>query len=330
MDVDDLRSRGDFQQQIPLVRVRERIARGLEHRSHVFDVGAMDQLTRRHLVTGRRAHLVQQFERGRHIRHGADGGGLVDEAREDFQGRRGDHAERAFRADEVLLQVIAGIVFLQPLQAVIDLAVRQHDFQAQHQLARVAELQHVHAARVRGDVAADHAGALGTQRQREEAAGFQRRLLHVLQHHARFDGHGHAVGVDVADFVHPVEREHDIVAVRPWRAAATKPGMPALRDDADAVLVAILHDLCDFLDRRRPRDTDAGAGELGAPVHGVTLGRLRPRGGIKLLDQRFQDFGCAIRHGGFLSYSILQHKITNHRYSARDSGSTPPPDPRTS
>ncbi len=82
----------------------------------------------------------------------------------------GDDAQRAFRADEQVLQVVAGVVLAQAAQAVPHAPVRQHDFQPEHQVARIAVAQHIDAARIGGKIAADLAELLrGGQAQREKA-----------------------------------------------------------------------------------------------------------------------------------------------------------------
>ena len=96
-------------------------------------------------------------------------GGARARRREELQHRGGDDAERAFGADEELLQVVAGVVLAQAAQAVPDAAVGKHDLDAQRQLARVAEAQHRGAAGVGRQVAADRAAALGGERQRKHA-----------------------------------------------------------------------------------------------------------------------------------------------------------------
>ena len=91
--------------------------------------------------------------------------------RKQLQHRGGDDAERAFGADEQLLQVVAGVVLAQAAQAVPDAAVGQHHLDAEHQLARVAVAQHRGAAGVGREIAADRAAALGGERQRKHHAG---------------------------------------------------------------------------------------------------------------------------------------------------------------
>ena len=79
-------------------------------------------------------------------------------------------AERAFAADQQVAQVVAGVVLAQRREAVPDLALGGHDLEAEAQLARVAVAQHLRAAGVGGEVAADRAAALGGQAEREQQA----------------------------------------------------------------------------------------------------------------------------------------------------------------
>src|SRR6185436_2810063 len=66
--------------------------------------------------------------------------------------RRRDDAERAFGADEELLQIVTGVVLAQAPQAVPEPPVRQHDFETQYEIAGVAIAEHVDAARVGGKI----------------------------------------------------------------------------------------------------------------------------------------------------------------------------------
>jgi hypothetical protein len=81
----------------------------------------------------------------------------------ELQHGRGDDAQRSLGADEQVLQVVAGVVLAQAAQAIPDLAARQHHFEAQRQFARVAVAQHLHAAGVGGQIAADLTASLGRQ-----------------------------------------------------------------------------------------------------------------------------------------------------------------------
>ena len=81
---------------------------------------------------------LKRLRRRLHLQHGA-----------------GDDAERAFRADEDLFQVDAGVVLLEDVEAAHHGAVGEHDFEAAHLLAHVAVAEHLHPAGIGGDHAAD-------------------------------------------------------------------------------------------------------------------------------------------------------------------------------
>ena len=83
------------------------------------------------------------------------------------------------------LQVVAGVVLLQRAEAVPDAAVGEHDLEAEHELARVAVGQHADAAGVGAEVAADLAGALRRQAEREQAVDAVGGGVHLGEGHAR-------------------------------------------------------------------------------------------------------------------------------------------------
>jgi len=112
----------------------------------------------------------EQIERRRQRRHGRPGGQRGGGARVELHGRGGDDAQRAFAADEQVAQVVAGVVLAQARQAVPDLALRGDHLQAQAQLARVAIAQHLRAAGIGAQVAAQHAAAFGAQAERVQQA----------------------------------------------------------------------------------------------------------------------------------------------------------------
>ena len=94
-----------------------------------------------------------------------------------LQGRGGDDPERAFAADEKMLQIVAGIVLAQPAQPVPDPPIRQHDFETQGQLARIAVAQYRNPAGIGRQIAADLAAALGAEAEREQPVGLGGCLL---------------------------------------------------------------------------------------------------------------------------------------------------------
>ena len=154
---------------------------------------------------------------------------------------RGDDAQGALGTDEQLLQVVARVVLAQAAQAVPDAAVGQHHLQAERQLARVAVTQHLGAAGVGGEVAADRGAALGGQTQRKQPSRRARCLLHLLQDAACLHRDGVVVGVERADAVHALQAQQHRVAALVGRAAAHQPGVAPLRNHRRARGRAGLH-----------------------------------------------------------------------------------------
>ena len=66
------------------------------------------------------------------------------------------------------------------------------------------------------------------------------RCLRVLQHDAGLAGHGVGGGVDLADLVHPPQRDHDLAMMR--GLAADQTGIAALRHQRDFMLGGELAD----------------------------------------------------------------------------------------
>ena len=109
--------------------------------------------------------------------------------REQFARRRGDDAERAFRADEQIAQVVAGVVLAQRLEAIEHAAVGQHDFEAEHEVAHHAVAQDRGAAGVGRQIAAELAGAFRAEAHRKQPIDRRRCRLHLRQHAAGFGDH---------------------------------------------------------------------------------------------------------------------------------------------
>ena len=67
-------------------------------------------------VAGRLLRQAEQRQRRGEVGQRHERGGLLRRAREELQHRRRDDAERALRADEQIVQVVAGVVLLQRLR----------------------------------------------------------------------------------------------------------------------------------------------------------------------------------------------------------------------
>jgi hypothetical protein len=213
-----------------------------------------------------RARQAQQRQRGVEAVAARQGGQRGRRLRAELQRGGGDHAQRALAADEQVAQVVAGVVLAQARQAVPDLALRRHDLQPQAQPACVAEAQHLGAAGVGRQVAADRAAALGRQAEREAQPVPGCRLLHRLQHAAGLGHQGQVVGVDGADAVQARQAQQQLRAAGVGHAAADHAGVAALRHDGHAVLGAGAHDRRHLGRAARPHDRQRAAVPAASPV----------------------------------------------------------------
>ena len=152
-----------FDEQIPLAarQGRLRAANMLEHHAE-RNVG--NQLARGQRGAKGRLQFAEQAHGGRRGFDGQPGGGRRARQRKELDHRGGNDAERAFGADEQLFEVVTGIVLAQAAQAVPDFARGQHDLQTERQFTSVAVTQHLYAAGIGRQIAADLATAFGGER----------------------------------------------------------------------------------------------------------------------------------------------------------------------
>ena len=244
--------------------------KGHAHLREVFGHQAQRKATH-HLKARQRCaqvHLchTQQVDRLLHARHGGPGGQLGRWQRIQLERGSGDHAQRAFAADHQVAQVVARVVFAQSGQAVPDLALRIDHLQPQAQIARIAIAQHLRAAGVGGQIAADGAAALGRQAQGKEQTGRACVLLQVLQDAAGLDGDRQVGLVDGQDLIHALQAEHHLRARCVGGRAHHQSGVAPLGHDADAVACTGLHHLCHFLGGGRSHHRQRLAAAAFAPV----------------------------------------------------------------
>ncbi len=159
------------------------------------------------------AFVLGQLEQGHRVGRGADGGegdSARGQEREQLQAGGGDHAKRPLGPDEQLLEVIAGVVLPQPLEAVEHLAVGQHRFHAQDEVAHGPVAQHRRAARVGRDQAADRGRTLRGQRKGKASADRLRRFVHHRQGDAGLRDDHVISGLDLPNGAQPVQRQQDL------------------------------------------------------------------------------------------------------------------------
>ena len=150
------------------------------------------------------------------------------------QGGGGDDAEGAFGPDEQLLEIRAEVVLAQGREAVPEGSVGEHDLEAEHLLAHHAVAQHVDAAGVGRDDAADLAGALRADRDRQEQVARGDGVLDRLEDAAGLDDAGVVVGVDRRGCgSRRDEAEHDLGGSVGGEGAVDEAGVAALGHDAE-------------------------------------------------------------------------------------------------
>jgi hypothetical protein len=202
----------------------------------------------------------------------------------EFQNSGGDDAQRAFGANEKLLQVVAGVVLQQAAHAVPDLACRQNHLQPEHQVARVAVGEHACTAGVGRDVSTDAAGALGSERQREEHAGLRGSLLQSFQDHTRLRNDRPARGIHCPYAVEPLQGEDELASALVGYLPAHQPRIAALRHDGRAGLVGNPHDRRDFIRGAGPQHRRRAAMVIAAPLPQIRRHLVRVRADVRSAD----------------------------------------------
>ena len=159
--------------------------------------------------------------------------------RKELQARGRDHAERAFRADEQVVEVVAGVVLAQAREPVehppVGAArprVRARDRAPRRSAARSGRRRWSRGCRRSGSCPRRRATAERSGRRRSAADCTSARMQPASTVIVKFGG------VERADAVHAAQREHDLVAAGAGRRAAAVAGVAAVRHDADAELVA--------------------------------------------------------------------------------------------
>ena len=140
--------------------------------------------------------------------------------RDEPQPRRGDHPQCAFAADKHLFQIKAAVVFLERGQRRIDRAIGQHRFDPQHGCAHRPVAQHLGAAGIGGDQAADCGRSFASQGEGKAQARNLGCSMQVLQNNASPAGHFARCGVNRADLVKPAQRQQQLIAAGIGRGPA--------------------------------------------------------------------------------------------------------------
>ena len=247
--------------------------------------------------------------------------------RHQAQHRRGDDAERAFGADEKVFQVVAGVVLFQLVEIVHYPAVGQHHLDAEHVRARDAVRNRRRAAGIGREIAADGAGAFGWQELRIEPVDCGRGLARALQSDAGLAGDGVRGRIDLADAIHAVEREHDLVVQR--NLPADQAGIAALRHDRRAGVVGEFQYRRNFGYRRRSQHHRRVALEHVAHLDQIRRLQVRVGDGEFLADDRGEareERGVELF--GLLTCGVQTWRLIEHRDRSRQTRSDPIDDSR--
>ncbi|MGY4599170.1 hypothetical protein ACVWXL_006916 [Bradyrhizobium sp. GM22.5] len=172
-----------------------------------------------------------------------------------------------------MLQIVAGIVLHQLVEASDDGAVGQHDFEPEHQFARHAIADHAIAAGIGREVAADGAGAARAEIERKEEAGFVGCHLDRLKRRACFHRHRHRGVIDLLDPAHALERDRDPACFR--RCAAAQPSQSALRHERQMRLPAGQNRVGHALRIDRADHRERRLRQARAPVVAIARGHVR-------------------------------------------------------
>ena len=210
----------------------------------------------------RRDRVAGRRDAGEEGQHGQLLGGHGAQA----QGRLGDDAERALRADEEVRQVVAGHVLDRPTAGPDDAAVREHDLEAEDGVAGDAVLHAAQAAGVLGQVAADGADLEAGRVRGIEQAMLRSRTSEVGVDDAGLDDRRQVAGVDLEDAIHL--RGHQGQCPVDRRGATGQPAARPARHDGHAVAGGQGDDGRDLgrRSRHRHRQRPAGIGVLGLVV----------------------------------------------------------------
>ncbi|KQY26475.1 hypothetical protein ASD38_19730 [Caulobacter sp. Root487D2Y] len=229
--------------------VERRAAPGRRARDQVVETGP-HHLEGRQQAAEISLQTPQQLRQRRKALDADDGGVLADRRGAQAQHRAGDHPQGAFRADEQLLEVVAGVVLDQRAHGLDHRPVGEHGLQAQDHVAHHAVAQDAVAARVGGDRAADRGRTTRAEIQRQQQAFGGRGLAGGLQDAAGLDGHGSGDRVYRLDGGHAVQRQGQGAV---GQAAVDQTGAPAPRNHRGARRRRQTKNLGHGLGRRGPQ-----------------------------------------------------------------------------
>ena len=231
-------------------------------------IGAGHILERLDLTTAGSLKAVQQGQGVGQGPRGKGGGGIGAGAGDQFHHGGGDDAQRPLGPDEKLAQIIARVVLVQFGHQVQDAAIGQNHLEPQTQGPGAAIAQHVRAAGIGGQNAADHGRPARAKPQGEVEALPLGRLVQALQDDASLDNRDAGGGAQFADAVQAFDRQHQPAI---GHGAAGQAGQARDGDDGHLVAGGDLDHLGHLLGAGRADDGKGGAGVMCGPVSGIAV-----------------------------------------------------------
>jgi hypothetical protein len=282
-----------------------------------LDRDARDELERAHAIAAGAAQCRQQLDRRGGIAHGSERRRPRTQRGIELHAGGRDHAERAFRAEEQGLDVVAGIVLAQTGEGFEHATVGQHHFESEHELARHAVPDHVETARVRREISTQQAAAFRPERQRQVAIGLGRHGLQLREDAPRLGGQRVVSSIDGAHAIEARQRQKHLAARGVRRRAAAIARIAALGHDSDPVPVAEGEHARDRRGVRGRDDREGVPVVLRAVVaeHGRRAGRVGEEPG--LVDQVAQVpcQGSRVEHGAIVSRQPGGRMAANNPYA---------------
>ncbi len=185
-------------------------------------------------------HEPQGFDQRLEIGARYERGAMTLWSRHQTQVRACHDPQRAFCADEQVLEVVAGVVLEHAIHGRQHRAVGENRLDAEDVVAHHSVAHHPHPARVGGDVAPDRCGGTTTEVHREHQTSLVGSFLGSLHRHPGLNTQGAAQNVDIFDLGHRFHRKDDVR--RRGSSPVDQPGAASVRNDDLTSRVAQPHD----------------------------------------------------------------------------------------
>ena len=180
-----------------------------------------------------------------------------------------DKAECAFRTDHQMAEIVAGGVLDQALVQIKQLALAGDHFQAEDPVAGHAVADHLDAAGIGADIAANIAGAGGGKIHRIEQALLLGKFLQLLGNDAGLHGDGAIERAEIQHLVHPVKGHHHLAIG--GHGGGRQPRAATGRHQRDAMLIGQPDNSLHLFGALRQQYSGRCRRPHLGPVHAITL-----------------------------------------------------------